>query len=583
MKYFLFFIFALGFAQNAFAKGLEHRNIPDARLLYEDQSGQYYGALMSFGNDHPNQSPASDIVLKIYAERIPNPDGTFINVTPAKSRPYEGADLVDGSHLTEPEIARISNHVIPAIDRVFPEWRSHSNWEGYHSWVFLEIYIKDVTLEDEDGGMTPSYSAEDPVSTFTFKPLKTGAGWRPAYEINEGLLGHPVAPEFFTVASAIKRRGQITTEASDGRSEVLAAFARHGAYKAELESQRDAAYFKALNASRRLGIVYKTGSYWNRYKEFETPRNIIEGNFNFIKHPEDFAASYLTYMDQFYKVCEAYLPAQRTSYTAQWFETRYGVTLQTGSFYVEMDARYKGQYERMSDLRNLKAGSQIFTSIVNALGQKDGRSPFSFFGDIVQSTAQDIVSSQEMGRFLKNEGCNAGIVKQFADNLWRGAQGLPAVQSTTLGYPAALAETQSYVLSDALRHQEKSWDAMARNPYEGPNGYPYYDEEVVAYRTGMGMANDGRGQVPAMREVGLKLQEKGYPVLYCYYGPTGFLNDGNEYDTFNIAVWYENKPPELDSLIAAMTESTDLYRGMNYALSTCPENSKSARDIINGR
>lgn len=582
LKYFLLFLCTVMSAQSALAKGLEHRNIPDARLLYEDESGQYYGALMSFRNIHPDESPASGIVLKIYAERIPNPDGTFISVTPAQSRPYEGADLVDGSHLTEPEITRISNHVIPAIDKVFPEWRSHSNWKGYHSWVFLELYVKDMFLEDEDGGPGQSYAAEDPVSTFTFKPSKTGQGWRPSYEV-DGLLGRPVAPEFFTVASAIKRRGEITTKAGEGRSEILTAFARHREYKSELDAERDAAYFDALNASRRLGIVYKSGSYWSQYEGFETPRNIIEGNFNFIEHPGDFAAAYLAYIEQFYKTCSAHLPSQRKSYTAEWFETRYGVTSQTGSFYVEMDERFAGQYERMSDLKNFKSGSETIKSIVNAMGRKDGRSPFAFFGDIAQNVSTDVLSARELAQFLKDENCNSAIVKQFAENLWRGAQGLPPIQSTTLGYSRAVIETQRYIPADALRHQEKTWEAMARNANEGPNGYPYYDEELVPYRTGSGLANDGRRQVPAMREVGLKIQEAGYPVLNCYYGPTGYLNDGIEYDTFNIAVWYEEKPPELDSLIAAMTGPNDLYRGMKYSLDKCPDNSKLARDIINGR
>ncbi len=583
LKYFLLFLFTVMFAQSALAKRLDHRNIPDARLLYEDESGQYYAALMSFRNNLPSESPDYDVVLKIFAERIPDANGQFISVTPAKSRPYQGADLVDGSHLTEAEITRISDHVIPAMDKVYPEWRAHPNWKSYHNWIFLELYIKDVFLEDEDGGRGPSYAAEDTVGTFTFKPSKTGQGWRPAYEVDAGMLAQPVAPEFFTVAGAIKRRGQITTDGGEGRSKVLAAFARHREAKSALKAENEAAYFDALKATRRYGFVYKTGSFWDEYDGFETPRNIIEGNFNFIAHPGDFANSYLTYIDEFYKNCEADLPSLRTTYTAQWFETRYGVTSQTGSFYVEMDPRYEDQYERMSDLRYRKAGSEIFMSIVNAMGQKDGRSPFSFFGDIVESTASQLVSAQEMGRFLRKEGCRSAIVKQFADNLWRGAQGLSPVQTTDGGYAGAVTETQRYIPADALRHQEKTWEAMARNPNEGPNGYPYYDEELVSYRTGMGLANDGRRQVPAMREVGLRIQEAGYPVLNCYYGPTGYLNDGIEYDTFNIAVWYEEKPPELDSLIAAMTGPNDLYRGMKYSLDRCPDNSKLARDIINGR
>jgi len=580
MKYLFPLLIALFFANTAFANGLEHRNIPDARLLYEDESGKYYGAMMSFRNTHPGDSYIGDVVLRVYAERKANPGGTFFKVLPAKSMAYEGADIKDGSHYAPEEIKRLSQHVFPAIPRIFPEWKRHQNWRGYKDSVYLGLYAEGIYLKAENGDPPRSYEAEDPIVTLIFERSAGGSDWRPAYEGTK-FLGDSATVERFTVAKAIERRGQIETNTPNKRSEILAMFARHKAQKASIKSTMPKVFLQILQNERRPGIVYKSGNYWNKYNNFETPRNIIEGNFNFIKHPADFSETYLTYIDEYYKNCKSHLPALRTSYTAEWFETRYGVTSQTSAFYVEMDTRFENKYEAMSDMRHRRNASGVFMSIVKSMAGTEGRSPFAFLGEVVNTVAEDMVSANEMAKFLKDENCTSPIVKQLTDNLWRGSQGMPPIQTTKKVYAGAAAQSQSYKITDAVRNMKESQNALARKGRNSDNNYPYFDEEVVAYRTGIGMANDGRRQVPAMREVGLELQESGYPLLYCYYGPVGFLKNG-EYDTYNITFWYEKKPPQLDRLIAAKTASSDLYRGMNYARSSCPANSKKARAIING-
>lgn len=568
----------LSVALSAVSQGLESRNIPDARLLYEDDSGRYFGAMMSFRDDHPDASAIEDVVLKVYAERKVRTDGTFFNATPARAVPYQGADEQDGIHYGEDEITRMSEHVIPAIDRVFPEWSSHRNWRGYKDWVMVGLYIEGLHLEPFRGGSLASYQAEEPVIRISFMPAPDGRGWRPPYEKN-GLLGEPVSIDWLNVANVREKRKVIASEVTDDRQEILAKFARHEEQALDRKGRRLDAYYQHIQDMRRIGIVYKSGAYWSQFSNFEAPRNVIEGNFNFIAHPGDFAEAYLTFIDQYYRVCEPYLPASRTTYTETWFETRYGMTSETGSFYVEMDPRYEASYERMGDIRYRRDVSGFFSSIVNSMGERDGRSPFAFVGEAFASVASDLVSDRETARFLRQEGCQSPIVLQYGDNLWRGASGLPPVQGTQERYRGAGSASDLYTRADASRYLEETFAALARSTKPGIDGYPYYDEELAAYRTGMGMANDARGQVPAMRAPGLELQKRGYPVLYCHYGPTGRLNNG-EFDSVSYAFWYEEKPAELGPLLAARTKPTDVYKGMNHARSTCPFTSDEALAII---
>lgn len=578
MQFVLFFFVALLAVQPVFAEALERRNIPDARLLYEDASGRYYGAMMSERDLHPDAGPEDSTVLKLYVERKPGPDGRFFRAVAGEARSYTGAPIQAGIQYAPDEIARMSEHVIPAIGRVFPEWSSHPNWRGHRNPVLVGVYIDNIYLEQEDGGAAASYAAEDPVMRLSFKYSVAKKSWRPAYEV-DGLLGYPVDVATTHVDEVLKRRKRLDTGEAPGRGDILAMFDRHRARNASQEARQVKASLDHMNSRRRPGIVYKSGAFWAQYRNFETPRNIIEGNFVFIAHPADFAEAYLTYVDQFYETCKTDLNGHRVSYTETWFETRYGITSKSGSFYVEMEDRFAKNYETMADTRYRRNRMEFLGALVKSTAGTDGTGPFSYFDETMSAVAADMVSEDEMARFLSNEGCTSPIVKQLADNLWRVAAGLRPVQMSEISYAGVGAESIPYTKADGERFIRKTQEARARNPKRGADGYPYLDEELVAYRTGMGLAADGRGQVDAMRKVGLELETAGYPVLYCFYGPTGVLDNG-EYDTVNFAFWYEEKPPELDRLLAARTQQSEIYRGMNFARSSCPENSGQAREIL---
>ena len=561
-------------------EGLESRKIQDARLLYQDASGKYYGAIVTHRNGRPRQANLYEQELKIFVERIPDANGVFFNASPAKAKPQKEAPAQDGLNYGEDEIARIANHVLPNIDRVFPEWRAHPMWKHYKDRVIVEFYIQGLHLKTTRD-FDYSDTAEDAVFWMWLKRQGGGGTWRPAYEV-DGLLGHAETVERITVASVLEHRKRVDDGVSDDRKMILAMFDRHKTATAKIQTDLQNAYARKLVSDRRSGIVYKPGSYWKQYANFDTPRNTIEGNFHFIEHPAEFAEAYLTYVYQYYEVCEPHLPAGRKSYTATWFETRYGVTSQTSSSYVEMAPRFATAFEKMGDIKYKKDTSAFLMSIVNSMGEVEGRNPFSFIGETLTGLAKDLVTDRETARFLRTEGCTSPIVRQYGENLWRSANGRSSAQRAGVSFPGADAASADYERADVRRFMDETIAARARNPAPKEQGYAYYDENLVAYRTGMGMANDGRRQVPAMRTVGLELEKRGYPVLYCNYGPTGFYDNG-EYKTLSYAFWYEQKPAELDRLLAARTKETDVYKGMKYAISVCPTNSLDALAIINGK
>ncbi len=566
----------------ALANGLDHRNVPDARLVHEDASGRYYAALMGHRDIHPSDAPDYEVTLRIYAERSTAPDGTFFEATPSPALPYIGADLVDGLHLSDGETARLGEIVIPSALEAFPEWKTHPNWNSYKDAIMINFYIDGVFLYGKgpwgEKEKNASYAAEQPVIWFNFVRRPEDRAWRPGYEGTE-FLGFAQSPERRFVSTILSEREQLPNAVASERSQVLAAFDRHGAYKTKIQEEQQSAYYSSLKAKRRAGIVYKSGSFWAQYSGFDTPRKIADGQFQFIAHPADFAQAYLTFIDQFYDNCEAYLPAIRTTYTKDWFETQYGVTRHTDRYYVEMDPRFKDQYSAMMDIVNRRSLGDAATAFVDALGGAEGPNIFGWAGYIVETAATSMVAESEMGRFIQDEGCTSPLLAQYADNLWQGAAGLAPVQNDNRSYRGAAAASTGFEDADGLWHREQSWDALARNQRAGERSHPYLDEEVVAYRTGMGLANDGRDQNPTMRPIGRKLQEQGVPVLYCYYGPIGFLPNG-EYDTFNVSFWFEETPEELPQFIAAKEQSYDLYPGLEYARSSCPETSGAALTVI---
>ncbi|MHA2938010.1 hypothetical protein ACXJY6_06900 [Vibrio sp. RC27] len=552
------------------------RNIPEARKIYEDTSGVYYGAMLSYTGIHPRDSAPGNIELMIFAERTISSKGTYFEADEAsiQTTPIEAPQ--PGFTYSEVEIARFSNHIIPALYATFPEWKNHPRYQSNRRRVAAWIYIKDNYLHPYGGGKKASFEAEDPVIYLSFKQPADGTPWRPGYEI-DGLEGVPYGIEYLTASTVLKRRKPKSAQQTAALTDISAMFERHKVQKQALEKKRYDGFANLLHWSKRPGLIYKSGTYWSSYQNFETPRNIIEGNFQFIANAGDFAKSYVIYVDQYSKLCKTHLPANRTRYTESWFQTRYGVTTPYGQKSVDMENRLAKKYETMANAKYLSGEFSPF-AIIGAASTSNG-DVFSFAQNRLTSLNDELVSDAETAHFLTNEACASPIVKQYAENLWRGANNLKPVQTTRINLVEPKLNFEPATKKDILRYMRKTYEARARNPQKTEDGYALYSQDLLAYRTGMGLALDGVGQNEDMRRIGLVIQKQGYPILQCQYGPIGLLSNG-ELETDNVSFWYEKNPKELGDLLSAASVSSDVYPGIRHAVSICPNTSEAARNIF---
>ncbi|MGB1262541.1 MAG: hypothetical protein ACPG52_06505 [Cognaticolwellia sp.] len=576
MQFLLSLILVLSFSFLTKAQNLDLRNIPEARKIYEDTSGVYYGAMLSSNGFHPKDSAPSDIELMIFAERTISSTGSYFEGHEASIQTAPSEASKSGFTYSEVEITRFSNHIIPALYAAFPEWKSHPRYQPNRRRVTAWVYIKDNYLHPYGGGKKESFEAEDPVIYLTFKRSIDGKSWRPGYEI-DGLAGVPYGIEYLTASTILKHRKPKSTQHTSVTADISAMFERHKVQKQLLEKKRYDGYAGILKWSKRPGLVYKSGAYWSSYKNFETPRNIIEGNFQFIANAGDFAKSYVMYVEQYSKLCKTYLPASRIRYTESWFQTRYGITTPYGQKSVDMENRLAKKYEAMANAKYL-SGDFSTLAIIGAALTSNGDT-FSFARNSLTSLQEELVSDAETARFLNNEGCASPIVKQYAENLYRGANNLKPVQTTRINFVKPTLNFKPATHKDVLRYIRKTYEARARNPKKTEDGYTFYSQNIIAYRTGMGLAADGRGQNENMRPIGLVIERKGYPILQCQYGPIGVLASG-ELDTDSVSFWYEKKPKELEDLLSATDVASDVYPGIRHAISTCPKTSEAARNIF---
>ena len=576
MQFLLSIILVLSFSFLTKAQTLDLRNIPEARKIYEDNSGAYYGAMLSSSGINPRDSAPENIELMIFAERTVSSKGSYFEAHEASIQTAPNEAPKSGFIYSEVEISRFSNHIIPALYAAFPEWKSHPRYQSNRRRVAAWIYIKDNYLHPYGGGKKASFEAEDPVIYLTFKQSTDGTPWRPGYEI-DGLAGVPYGIEYLTASTVLKRRKPKSSQQTAVLADISAMFERHKVQKQLLEKKRYDGYANILKWSKRPGLIYKPGTYWKSYQNFETPRNIIEGNFQFIANAGDFAKSYVIYVEQYSKLCKTHLPANRTRYTESWFQTRYGVTTPSGQKSVDMENRLAKKYETMANAKYLSGEFSPFVIIGAALASNGNI--FSFAQSRITSLQDELVSDAETARFLNNEGCVSPIVKQYAENLYRGANNFKPVQTTRINFVEPKLKFEPSTNQDILRYMRKTYEAKARNPKKTADGYGFYSQNVSPYRTGMGLASDGAGQNEDMRRIGLKIQKQGYPILQCQYGPIGLLSNG-ELETDIVSFWFEKKPKELEDLLSAVSVLSDVYPGLRHAISICPKTSEAARNIF---
>ena len=564
IKIFLLSVFCL----NAYAEDLSNRNISKSVLLHEDNLGRYYGTYVTHTSTNPNSWDQEGLRFRVIAVKKQTKNGHIIEITAKKITDYFGKPK-DGYTINESEITLVNSKIIPSIKTKFPNVTITN--------IAINYYLDGYHFKSKRGGEYKSYDIEQSLFFLQYSYHPKTSTWRPSYEHElskaTGIDKVNIVP---TVSAALASRKLLENEVTGRRVKFLAMFSEYEKRSAQNKLDRIQNQLKLMIESRKPGVVYKSDQFWEKYKGLETTRNILAGDFDFVESPHSFAKTYISYVEAYYHECEPYISSERVNYSAKWFETKYGKIINQTEYYVEMEIRFSKNYELLVDV---KAGGDLaffINSLSESISNRNKGKGFSFVGDTMDLIAQEEVTQEELGHFIKTEGCNSATVKQLADNLIASASGDEPVQSTGKRYKNANAESTSFDLADAQRAKDLKMRLSARLSKEGASGWNYFFERAKPYQTGW-LANDGRQEIEKLHNAGKKLE--GHPVLWCLYGPTGFNNDGSyRYEFYPF--WYSELPEGIEAFLAARTQNEDINPGLFHALKDCPENSMEADKII---
>lgn len=552
-----------------FADVLLDRNIPNATKIYEDKSGVYYGVYLA-GRTHPNKAEKHQVKLQVIAIRKPNSDGVIFKLIPHKLEDYYTGKIVEGYLIDESEITRFNNHIYPALRRAFPESKSESEHLGYRMAIYLDAHhFEPVHIDGH-------YYVEEELFTVSFYRYSTMAEFRPSYELRGKSAGIHAIP---TVTAALNTRELQQTTVTGKKENILRMYSNHAQILKEKQKTRIHKVLTNMNEARQQGIVYKSGEFWKKYK-LEMIKHIFSGDFGFVEHPLSFVTMYLSYVDGYYQECKNQLPSERVSYTEEWYEKKYGVSSKTGEYYVEMEPRFAKNFEVFMDIRDSKNRMNLLTTFVDSFTRKSSQGGLSFVGDLAKDFMQDMADGLEMRKFIKDVGCSSATIKQLGDNLIAAANGNRPVQQTGRYYSGAALESNPYKLLDAQQFYDLTLRKRAKDPKKGPNGWQYMNEELDSYKVGV-YAKDGRTENKRLHKIGIQIQLDGFPVLRCYYGPTGFNSSGNLKHILYL-FWYDSFPVQIKEYLAARHNDNDVDPGLLHARKDCPANSTIAHNILFG-
>ncbi len=544
-------------------------NLPDPKKIYEDESGSYYGIIVSNNGAFPSQVSEQDVRLYIAAIRKPDKQGRIIDVVPKTVKDRRG-NAVDGYAFGKSETERVNKHILPRVTQLFDK-----KWYPHHLYFinFLEGY--------HFGYSRGPFYIEERVFSTSYSFDSSGA-LIPSYE-KRGLSGVPKDYIIPTVKEALSTLKQNTEKKEGNGNRIKAIFDYHEQDYSKRKEKQLRELHDRMKAERKKGTVYLSGEYWDDYKYLDTARNIFDGNFHFIENPGDLAYTYLSYVDSYYNVCESSLPVQRASYDAKYFSTQYGITTLDREYYVEMERRFAKKYEEIlyiSKRADYKEGIEAFIKTFSS-----GKNAIDLSRDMLTMVVEKAYVDAEMRKFLKGS-CGSARVKQFGDNLYAAANNLKPVQKSGKRYLNAENESEAITRDDAERYLDLSLRYMARHPSDESKGFPYAKEELSSYRRGL-YAEDGmksgkdEKKYAKLRSIGSSIAREKHPVLTCYYGPLGFYPGGG-FKYYNYSFWYVEEPSQLEEFLAARTDEKDVYPGLLNVVSECPRDSNTAHRMVWG-
>lgn len=537
--------------------------IPDAKLLYRDDSGAYYGAYMAPRDFHPIRRGSNALDLYVYALRKPLPNGQLWSLSDA---PYTdgSAKRQAGKVLDPAEIARMNDHVVPALKAAFPQEAS------IEKRVVVRTYL-DGYHGRSMGGFYMFAQAERAIAVYQF--FKLNGSYRPDYE----KLGMAAMPAPFNTVAAVKENFTAMAETDvAARKENLALYADFRKDRTERIEQRYDRILQEMNAARRVGIVYKNSQDWSAHSGFDDVRDVFDGNFTFVDHAGNFANGYTTFARMFDAECRQYLQKPRLKYTVtSWKEDEWGIPYDQDTSVYYIDARLAPQYEALSDISGRHLTRSITTSFFQKFKEGD---LWGAFGGALQAGLQPVLDFGRMRAFISANGCQSASVRQLLDNYVAAANGRPSMQAAGKVYPGAGGESSAYSLEDSKRTYQQGLGNTIRRSRAGVTP-PLNGPVIQPYKVG-DYALDNRWQNRAMNKIGLAWQERGEPVLNCYYGPYEYSQKtGNP--VYKVErFWYRDKPKELEVFLAARKQPADVHPGLTHSVDACPPTLAQADALV---
>lgn len=546
-------LFSLKTQKNTAASGLLDRNIPNAKKLYEDDSGVYYGAIMTFRDGIPFPSNKADQYLYVYSERKPLTDGSIIDIAPIMVQDSSGKS-VPGYRYGASEINRAQQHIIPALKRAFPNEKRIQNDVMFR--LFLDGYHGRWQGQ-------PYGSSQAERAHVRLRFIKREGSYRPDYE-NLGKDGWPLEG---VLNSAVQIKAAfppmepaIVAARMDNRLLYMAFKTKREQFKANQLDQ----ILADMNKLRRPGIVYKTTSFWDQYPNFDDVRDIFDGNFDLIDHVGNFGSAYYNFARMYDAQCRQHLVNPTKRRVETWKEDEFGIPYDGDTYHYYIDGRFYDHFDKMGELADKKMTREMVNEAVS--GFKNG-DVFAALSDSLAAGMRSVADYVAMRRFINDHGCLSAPVQQLLDNLVAAPLGEPPVQASGKTYQGAAQASTAYVLADAERLYDQERQKSIREYQAGRT--PRIGNSVIQPYLVSQLANDGFRVNDAMNKIGRRIEESAHPVLTCFYGPTRRTERGVfMYKTMKY--WYRDKPGEWPAFAAAARGRDDIYPGLRHAVAQCP-------------
>ncbi len=201
------------------------------------------------------------------------------------------------------------------------------------------------------------------------------------------------------------------------------------------------------NKSRQDGIVYKSPSYWEKYRGMERLIAIFEGRFNSIEIPSLIGRDFISYIDKYSEVCSSHIPKDQLKtyevlYTVMaddgydWNgEKQYKEEIHTETYYLHN--RFYKRYVQLRESGTVSGKDRI--DILNTKREGVENQIMKRNGWLHTETVPEFGSS--LSRFFSENKCDSATMLQMNENLWRITNKKPSAQSANIKFANAASET----------------------------------------------------------------------------------------------------------------------------------------------